>query len=266
MNYKSIRNQFEYLSWTDINSIAVQKRSTIIWPFGAVEQHGPHLPLATDSIFVDEILNEVLKILPDEFPLLKIPTQYIGFSPEHLSFDGTLSLSSNVITSIILEVGQQLSEMGFKRLILLNAHGGQISLLNTAGRELRKVAPNLNIFPCFIWSGIKGLSDLLPQNEIDNGLHASLAETSLMLDIKPELVGDERPSEGFLHKIPDGWSLEGDSPTAWMTNDLSRSGVVGDSRGANKKLGNDLKNLLVKHWYKLFLSLMSSDWPNDLVS
>ena len=63
MNHKSIRNQYEYLSWTEISNVAVQKRSTIIWPFGAVEQHGPHLPLSTDSIFVDEIVKEVLKIL-----------------------------------------------------------------------------------------------------------------------------------------------------------------------------------------------------------
>ena len=262
MNHKSILNQYEFLSWTEINNIAVQKRSTIIWPFGAVEQHGPHLPLATDSIFVEEIVNEVLRIFPDNLPLLKIPTQYIGFSPEHLSFDGTLSLSSNLITSIILEIGKQLSDMGFKRLILLNAHGGQISLLNTAARELRKIAPDLNIFPCFIWSGINGLSDLLPQIEIDNGLHASLAETSLMLAIEPSLVGPERPFEGFSQEIPEGWSLEGDAPTAWMTYDLSKSGVVGDSRGANQKLGTDLRNLLVEHWYKLFLNLMSSDWPN----
>ena len=263
MNPKSIRNQYEYLSWTEISNVALQKRSTIIWPFGAVEQHGPHLPLATDSIFVEEIVNEVLKILPDDLPLLKIPTQYIGFSPEHLSFDGTLSMSSNLITSIIIEIGKQLLKMGFKRLILLNAHGGQISLLNTAARELRKVAPDLNIFPCFIWSGVQGLSDLLPQNEIDNGLHASLAETSLMLAINPEMVGAERPFEGVSQKIPKGWSLEGHSPTAWMTNDLSKSGVIGDSRGSNEKLGKDLKNLLVQHWYKLFLSLMSSDWPNE---
>ena len=263
MNHKSIPNQYEYLSWTEIRNIAEMRRSTIIWPFGAIEQHGPHLRLATDSIFVDEVVTEVLRLIPKELPLMKLPTQCIGFSPEHLSFKGTLSLSSNILISIILEVGKQISEMGFKRLILLNAHGGQISLLNTAARELRKISPDINIFPCFIWSGVQGLSDLLPQNEINNGLHASLAETSLMLAIKPELVGSERPFEGFSQKIPEGWSLEGDSPTAWMTSDLSESGVVGDSRGANEKLGIELRDLLVKHWYKLFLSLMSSDWPNE---
>tara|TARA_Y100001978_G_scaffold123031_1_gene109768 strand:- start:266 stop:1057 length:792 start_codon:yes stop_codon:yes gene_type:complete len=263
MNPKSIPNQYEYLSWTEIKNIAEMERSTIIWPFGAVEQHGPHLPLATDSIFVDEIVNEVLKLIPDKMPIMKIPTQSVGFSPEHLGFEGTLSLSSNIVTSIILEVGKQLSDMGFKRLILLNAHGGQISLLNTSARELRKIAPKINVFPCFIWSGIKGLSDILTKSEIENGLHASLAETSLMMAIKPELVGSERPFEVVSENIPEGWSLEGASPTAWMTSDLSKSGVIGDSRGANKELGLELKNLLVNHWYIMLLSLMSSDWPNE---
>jgi len=263
MNHKSIPNKYEYLSWPEVKNISEKKRSTIIWPFGAIEQHGPHLPLATDSIFVDEIINEVLELIPEEIPLKKLPTQFIGFSPEHLGFEGTLSISSNLIISMIVEVGKQLSDMGFKRLVLLNAHGGQISLLNTAARELRKIAPNLHIFPCFIWSGVKGLSDLLSESELKNGLHASLAETSLMMAIKPELVGDERPFEVLSQEIPEGWSLEGDSPTAWLTKDLSSSGVIGDSRGANQTLGDELKNLLVNHWYKMLLSLMSSDWPKD---
>ena len=122
---------------------------------------------------------------------------------------------------MIKEVGGQLSEMGFKRLILINGHGGQISLLNTAARELRSVAPGMAVFPCFLWSGVNGLSELLTKTEIEEGLHASLAETSLMLALKPELVGDERPNEGNKLEIPEGWSLEGNAPTAWLTEDLS---------------------------------------------
>ena len=262
MNHKSIRNQYEYLSWTEISTYAAQKRSTIIWPFGAVEQHGPHLPLATDSIFVEEIIIEVLKLFSSEIPLKMLPTQYIGFSPEHKGFSGTISLSSNLITSMIKEVGGQLSEMGFKRLILINGHGGQISLLNTAARELRSFAPEMAVFPCFLWSGVNGLSEFLSKAEMEHGLHASLAETSLMLALKPELVGDERPHEGTKVEIPEGWSLEGNAPTAWLTNDLSKSGVIGDSRGANESLGKDLKELLINHWFKLIMNLMKSDWPN----
>ena len=262
MNFKPIPSEFEYLPWPEVENISKDKRSTVIWPFGAVEQHGPHLPLATDSIFVDEIICEVLKLFPSDAPLKKLPTQYMGFSPEHKGFDGTISLSSNLIISMIKEVGIQLSEMGFKRIILINAHGGQISLLSTAARELRSCAPKLSVFPCFLWSGVDGLSDLLSKKELENGLHASLAETSLMLALKPELVGDERPYEALDEQIPEGLSLEGNAPTAWLTEDLSRSGVIGDSRGANENLGNDLKNLLVNHWYKMIMNLMQSDWPN----
>ena len=262
MTSKSILNAYEYLSWPEVKNIANNKRSTIIWPFGAVEQHGPHLPLATDSIFIEEIINEVLSLIPEEIPLKKIPTQCIGFSPEHVGFQGTITLSSQLLTSLIVEIGKQISDIGFKRLILLNAHGGQISLLNTAARELRSISPNLNVFPCFLWSGVKGLEEVLSKSELENGLHASLAETSLMMSLKPELVGDERPCEGIPENKPNGWSLEGDAPTAWFTGDISNSGVIGDSRGANIDLGNELKKLLVDHWYNMILGLMSSDWPN----
>jgi len=263
MNFKPIPNKFEYLNWQEIESVAKDKRSTVIWPFGAVEQHGPHLPLATDSIFVDEIMSEVFKLFSSDIPLKILPTQYIGFSPEHKSFSGTISLSSSLIISMIKEVGGQLSEMGFKRLILINGHGGQIALLNTAARELRSFAPNMAVFPCFLWSGVKGLSQLLSKSEIEYGLHASLAETSLMLALKPELVGDERPYEGINEEIPEGWSLEGNAPTAWLTEDFSKSGVIGDSRGANEFLGKDLKKLLINHWFNLIMNLMKSDWPNN---
>ena len=262
MNFKLITNKFEYLSWPEIKTISRNKRSTIIWPFGAIEQHGPHLPLATDSIFVDEIICEVLELIPSNIPIKKLPTQCMGFSPEHKGFDGTISLSSNLMTLLVKEVGTQLAEMGFKRLILINAHGGQISLLNTAARELRGVVPKLSVFPCFLWSGINGLNELLTKNEIENGLHASLAETSLMMSLKSELVGDERPSEGFDGQIPEGWSWEGNAPTAWLTEDLSKSGVIGNSKGSSKELGDSLKTLLVNHWYKLIMNLMNSDWPN----
>ena len=262
MNSKSIPSEFEYLSWPEIKNISKDKRSTIVWPFGAVEQHGPHLPLATDSIFVDEIIREVLKLIPSDKPIKKLPTQYLGFSPEHKGFDGTISLSSKLITLMIKEVGVQLADMGFKRLILINSHGGQISLLNTAARELRSIAPNLSVFPCFLWKGVDGLGDLLTKKEIENGLHASLAETSLMMALKSELVGDERPCDGIESQIPEGWSLEGNAPMAWLTEDLSKSGVIGDSKGSNVELGKSLKRVLINHWYKLIMNLMKSDWPN----
>ena len=79
MNFKPIPNNFEHLNWQEIESVAKNKRSTVIWPFGAVEQHGPHLPLATDSIFVDEIINEIFKLFSPDIPLKNFQLNILVF-------------------------------------------------------------------------------------------------------------------------------------------------------------------------------------------
>jgi creatinine amidohydrolase len=122
------------------------------------------------------------------------------------------------------------------------------------------------VLPCFIWSGVDGLDTLLPQVELEQGLHAGLAETSLMLHLAPELVGPDRPVDGLsasgpVPQAPQGWSLEGAAPCAWLTSDLSETGVIGDSRGSSEKLGEALEQRLVAHWHGLLESLLNSDWP-----
>ena len=88
-----------------------------------------------------------------------------------------------------------------------------------------------------------------------------------MMSLDPKLVGAERPfdgqhfSEDSLATPPKGWSLEGPAPWAWLTKDLSNSGVIGDSRESNESLGKSLEKALVEHWERLLLSLMDSKWP-----
>ncbi len=238
----------------------------MVWPFGACEQHGPHLPLITDTFFAENILIKTMEGLPEEMPIWMMPSQSIGFSPEHLSFPGTLSLSANVLLSVVTDVGQQIASMGFKRLIFFNAHGGQIGLLQAVSRQLRIQCPSLAVLPCFLWSGVPGLDGLLPEKEVEEGLHAALAETSLMLHMSEKLVRnraylEQKISNEKMVSPPKGWSLEGSAPCAWLTEDLSLSGVIGDSSSANPKLGDALENALVSHWKSLFTSLLESDWP-----
>ncbi len=262
--------KYAFLNWQEASKAALSKGSTLVWPFGACEQHGPHLPLITDTFFSEEILNDVFKRLPSNLPIWVLPPQSIGFSPEHLGFPGTLSLSGELMLKMVTEVGTQLAKMGFQRLVFFNAHGGQIGLLQAIARELRVKCPSMAVLPCFLWSGIDALKDLLPDREVEQGLHAALAETSLMMAMNPGIVGLERPSncskniscEDNHISAPDGWSLEGAAPCAWLTSDLSSSGVIGDSKGSNSDLGNDLRKALVDHWTKLFLNLMASKWPD----
>ena len=261
------QRRFDRLAWPQVRQELSRRGATVLWPFGACEQHGPQLPLATDALFAERILDAVLKRIPEAYPVWALPVQSIGFSPEHRGFPGTLSLPADLILRLVDVVGCQLADAGVQRLVLFNAHGGQIALLQAAARSLRASRPGLAVLPCFLWAGVEALRDLIPAPERQTGLHASLAETSLMLSLAPELVGPERPVDGEHQQAgaaptpPMGWSLEGDAPWAWFTRDLSVSGVIGDSRGASHSLGQALEAALIEHWCVCLEHLLESDWP-----
>lgn len=250
------------MAWPEVERAAGVAGSTVVWPFGAIEQHGPHLPLGTDGLFADRLVEAVLERLEPDLPIWRLPLQSLGFSPEHRGFAGTLTLPAELLIAQIVAIGQELAGSGFQRLVLLNGHGGQIALLQTAARQLRSQVPTLGVLPCFLWSGVEGIDDLIPEPERSQGLHASLAETSLMLHLAPELVGPERPRDGLGgQEPPPGWSLEGAVPLSWRMAELSQSGVIGDASGADGALGEALFRLLVAGWDDLLTSLLRSDWP-----
>ena len=260
------QSSLDRLSWPEVKRAAAMPGSTVIWPFGAIEQHGPHLPLNTDALFADRIVDEVLERVSADLPIWRLPVSCFGFSPEHRGFPGTLSLGAEALLALVMAVGRDLARAGFDRLILFNAHGGQIALLQVAARQLRAELPAMAVLPCFLWSGPEGIARLVPEPERHEGLHAALAETSLMLHLAPELVGNERPHDGQLgqdwgNAPPPGWSLEGAVPDAWLTADISVSGVIGDSRRASAELGEALFHALVTGWKQLLEGLMRSQWP-----
>jgi creatinine amidohydrolase len=256
--------RLDLLPWPMVVEQARRRGSTVIWPFGAIEQHGPHLPIATDALFAERITDAVLDQVDSSLPLWRLPVQSLGFSPEHRGFPGTISLPASLLVALVNQVGQALAEAGFQRLVLFNAHGGQIGLLEAAARELRSNAPQLAVLPCFLWRGPEGIAPLIPEPERREGLHAGLAETSLMLHLAPELTGPTPAADGPACRglqPPAGWSLEGAAPSAWLTHELSASGVVGDPSGASAQLGGQLFEALVSSWVNRLEALVRSDWP-----
>ena len=256
-----LRRQLSQLSWPEVKVGAARAGSTVIWPFGAIEQHGPHLPLGTDALFAEWVCGAVLERLAAELPIWQLPTQSLGFSPEHSGFAGTLSLPPQLLLALVQAVGADLAAAGFQRLVLLNGHGGQIGLLEAAARQLHAAQPALAVLPCFLWRGADGLGESIPEPERSQGLHAGLAETSLMLHLCPDLVGSTRQADGRTIDPPAGWSLEGKAPCAWLSHELSSSGVVGDPTGASPELGSELFERLVSGWQRRLESLLRSDWP-----
>jgi creatinine amidohydrolase len=259
----SPKHHLEGLSWPEVRAAARREGSTVIWPMGSLEQHGPHLPLHTDALFADRLVEAVIQGLPAELPIWRLPVQHLGFSPEHGGFPGTFSLRAELLIRLVETVGAELARCGFHRLVLMNGHGGQIALLEAAARQLRATHPSLAVLPCFLWRALGDGGSLIPEPERSHGLHAGLAETSLMLHLAPESVGLERTPDGLHPPIspPEGWSWEGQAPTAWLIGDLSASGVVGDPTEATAELGQALFNRLVEGWRQRLEALLRSEWP-----
>ena len=108
-----------------------------VLPVGAVEQHGPHLPLSVDASLIDGVIAHALPLLPADLPVLFLPPQNIGFSVEHTNYAGTLTLQPATLIALWTELGACVARAGVRKLLLLNGHGGQVSVMDVVARELR---------------------------------------------------------------------------------------------------------------------------------
>jgi creatinine amidohydrolase len=231
---------FPYLSWTDVEAMPDKSRVVMIQPVGAIEQHGPHLPLAVDSAIGQAVLGRALGQLDPKIPAYAMPTLYYGKSNEHWHFPGTITLSAQTLTSTLMEVGESLYRSGFRKWILMNSHGGQPQIMEIVARDLHQLHEDFEVFPFFTWRVPHITKSLLSEKEAQLGIHAGDAETSLLLAILPETVRMERAVTEYPHGLPEADSiltLERNMPIPWLTRDISRSGVIGDATAATQEKG-----------------------------
>ncbi|HSM82506.1 MAG TPA: creatininase family protein [Nodosilinea sp.] len=243
---------FPYLSWTEIEAMCDRSRAVIVQPMGAIEQHGPHLPLAVDSAICTTVLGQALDRLDPAIPVYSLPPLYYGKSNEHWHFPGTITLSAETLLRVLHDVAESLYRSGFRKLVLLNAHGGQPQVLEIAARDLHQAHSDFMVFPLFVWAVPNRAAELLTPQELELGIHAGDAETSLMLTILPDQVRMEQAQTEFPQQLPtDSWlTMEGALPFAWVTRDLSASGVLGDPTVATAEKGEQLLESLVQGWVK----------------
>ena len=108
-----------------------------VLPVAAIEQHGPHLPLSVDATLLQGVIDAALPQLPADLPVLFLPPQNVGLSPEHIRFPGTLTLSPATVIALWTEIGECVARAGIQKLLLFNGHGGQVSVMDIVARELR---------------------------------------------------------------------------------------------------------------------------------
>ncbi|EDX83897.1 creatininase subfamily [Synechococcus sp. PCC 7335] len=245
---------FPYLQWPQIRDLPDKANTLIIQPVGAIEQHGPHLPIIVDTVIATSIIGKALHQLDDAIAAYALPPLYYGKSNEHSQFPGTIALSAQTLTAVLMETAESIYHAGFRKLLLVNGHGGQPQILEIVARDLRVQHDDLMIFPLFVWGVPHRVAEIVGQTEYDEGIHAGDIETSVLLALLPEQVKMAAAVREFPKAFPPGslLSLEGNLPMAWTMKDLSRSGVVGDATAATSEKGEAILNSVSAGWVKVF--------------
>jgi creatinine amidohydrolase len=254
---------FPYLSWTDIQAMPDKENVLIIQPTGAIEQHGPHLPLIVDAAIGMGVLGKALEKLDASIPAYALPTLYYGKSNEHWHFPGTITLSTETLMATIMEVGESIYRAGFRKFVLMNSHGGQPQVMQMAARDLHVKYDDFLVFPLFVWRVPNITKDLLTPKEAQLGMHAGDAETSIMLALLPEQVKMEKAVAEYPPEQPEGSLLspEGKLPFAWATRDLSKSGVIGDATTASKEKGSRILESVANGWVQAIKDIYAFQQP-----
>jgi creatinine amidohydrolase len=233
--------QFAYLTWKQVDALP-RDRTLLVLPTAAIEQHGHHLPLATDTLINNLVLGKALAQIPAELPIYALPPVCYGKSNEHIGFPGTLSVSAKTFMAVIRDLGASIAAAGFQRLVLYNTHGGNTSLVDVLARDLRAEF-GLRTFSLFGSGGAphEGVS----QQERTYGFHAGEVETAYLLHGTPELVHPAEYTSNYIARVdqPELLKPEG-SPAnfAWLTKDIAPSGVLGDPTAATAANGERWSN------------------------
>lgn len=255
---------FPYLTWAQIEQMPNKENVVIIQPIGAIEQHGLHLPLAVDSAISLGVLGKALSQLEEDIPAYALPCLYYGKSNEHIGFPGTITLSAQTLLAVITEMARSVYRSGFRKLVLMNSHGGQPQIMEIAARDLHQEYPDFSVFPLFTWRVPHLVADLLTPQEQKYGIHAGDAETSLMLSLLPQQVQMDKAVKEYPQGLPTDslLDMEGKLPFAWLTKELSKSGVMGDATVATREKGDRILESLAKGWVQVIQDVYEFQQPN----
>jgi len=235
------------LSWTDFRDMK-KDDVVVVLPIGSTEQHGPHLPVGTDGFSGEKLAQEVCARLDDVKTLL-LPLIWCSKSNEHIDFPGTILFSRQTLASVIEDICTSVVRAGFKRMVIINWHGGNTDLLSVLSVDMHQKY-GLSLFVIDIVKLFASAApDWIQKGSYD--IHAGRIETSIMLANYPDLVkkvdfsmlGSDfshgrmsKLYKDYRHLTPEGGSIL----MGWKSSELSADGVIGNPAGSNAAQGKEL--------------------------
>lgn len=211
-----------------------------ILPVAAIEQHGPHLPVSTDTTIMEHMLETVIARLPADLDIRILPVQAVGKSNEHIRSLGTLTLPPATLIDAWTELGAAIARVGIRKLVVVNSHGGNEEIMGIVTRELRVRFDMMAVKTS--WQRFGRPAGMYPELEDRHGIHGGDVETSLMLHFRPDLV-DMSKAQDFISGVAraekDFELLRhtGTHAFAWLAADLNPHGVVGNASVATAEKG-----------------------------
>jgi creatinine amidohydrolase len=245
------------MTWQEID--ALDRATVVVIPFGAMEQHGAHLPLETDALIGQELARRLDDVCQGR--LLILPTQWLGLSTHHMGFPGTITASVDTYLALATEIIESIAQAGFKKILLLNSHGGNSSALDVVLTKVRLSYPEARVVLVTYWNiAAEKLRALRDSAEGGMG-HACELETSLVMAAKSDAVRiDKIKADGrwstsrFLGK---DMLSGGTAGVSRSFSEISTDGAVGDPRTASVDKGQKFFDAIVAQLLELTCELES---------
>jgi len=250
--------------WDELTSAQIKnldKNIPVVLPMAATEQHGAHLPVATDRMIGEHFTKSLDSIISDK--VLILPSISVGCSSHHMGFSGTLTISHETFIRQVEEIIKSVIKHGFTNIILFNSHGGNQGVGQVLVEKLGFENPRTNILMVTWWKLVS--EALFPLNESGRGGvgHAGEFETSLMLYIAPNLVNLDKKEKGK-HTTTFSWSegdmLRGTKVSYYRsTKEMTTNGVFGNPEYATLEKGKEISKLVVSDFKKIINDLLTTE-------
>ena len=230
--------------WSDYTSEAFSRldrdRTIAVLPVGATEQHGPHLPMSTDTATIDGVVAATITKLPDALPVLFLPTVAYGKSNEHSRYPGTLTVSATTLTSLWMEIGACVAASGVRKFVMFNSHGGQMSVMDIVARDLRERHDLMAVAANWYTLGLP--NGMFDEREMKHGIHAGDLESSIMMALAPAHVRMDKARDfssltETMARENRSLSITPSGKLGWQIQDLNPAGAAGNAAIASADKG-----------------------------